>query len=255
MLKKTLILGIIISSLIMLTAIQAIAAENEIIDDLDDVVNVDNEQFSDKQNIDIKQITYNRNGKTVTLTLTVKGDIENRGDIDIFRLDSDPDYIEEIEEKYGNDEEALLAFLFSLDFNYTVYQFKIETKDNIYNINYVNKEILVYDEYSVGLLDGNYDVDGSDLTVSFELLDDGDKLSNITVSTSETKGVDLISEEIGEEYYDSASGECNDEGSNNDNDKKNDNNGNGTSNAAILLLLVIVILIIVIAAVTYFIRR
>jgi len=80
--EKVLILAMTICCLLIVSSINVAAAEETktIIDSEDDVMDAITGEVIDYQNIDIKELTYEREGINVTLTMTVKGEIENLGD-------------------------------------------------------------------------------------------------------------------------------------------------------------------------------
>jgi len=191
MIKKTLILGLVIFGLLSFSTLNVTAVEDELEDVLDDVIYTDEdsnvEEVSDKPNLDIEKLYWGRNGQAVTLTLTVKGSIEDEGSLEIWRLGYDTKYAEEKLEEFGEDTEALLAYFESLIIgeNIIKYGFLVETVENLYEIFYVNEEFLITDSYSTELVPGDFDVDGSDLTITFDLIDEGDKIANLSVDTME----------------------------------------------------------------------
>jgi len=80
--EKVLILAMAICCLLIISSINVAAAEKTIIDSEDDVMDAITGEIIDYQNIDIKELTYDREGINVTLTMTVKGEIENLGDLE-----------------------------------------------------------------------------------------------------------------------------------------------------------------------------
>ncbi len=80
--EKVLIPAMAICCLLIISSINVAAAEKTIIDSEDDVMDAITGEIIDYQNIDIKELTYDREGINVTLTMTVKGEIENLGDLE-----------------------------------------------------------------------------------------------------------------------------------------------------------------------------
>ena len=80
--EKVLILAMAICCLLIISSINVAAAEKTIIDSEDDVMDAITGEIIDYPNIDIKELTYDREGINVTLTMTVKGEIENLGDLE-----------------------------------------------------------------------------------------------------------------------------------------------------------------------------
>ena len=227
MIKKTLIIGLIALSFLSFYTVNVAAVEGEIGDELDDVLNAySNEEVTDQPNVDIEKLNYSRNGQSVTITLTVKGTIENIGTLD------------ELTE--AEDE----------DLDVTLYGFILETEKNEYNVAYINEELIIADFFSSDEVSGNFNVDGSDLTISFNLIDEGDKLGNLSANTMKIAG--LLSF-----YMDEASGICIDSssGSSGDTSGSSDEESKGISSGMLFLILIIVVIVAGIIVVVYFIRR
>jgi len=205
MIKKIAILGLIVCSLLISSTISVTAAEQDISDDLDDVLETnavgETDIVSNKPNVDIKKVSYERNGQTVTLKLTVKGEIENDGSIELYRLIFDEEYYEEKLGEFDGDENALFEYLLGLDTNLTAFIFLLETNDNYYSIVYVNEEILISDDYSVETIPPlSFSVNGATLSISFDLVDSGDRLANLSAAIQ--KSIDSTT------YDDDVYGEC-----------------------------------------------
>lgn len=77
---KILILAIVVGSLLIISTASVTAADKTIDDAEDDVIDFEGE-LSSYPNIDIKELTYTKEGKKVTLTMEVYGVIENLGSI------------------------------------------------------------------------------------------------------------------------------------------------------------------------------
>ena len=177
MLKKTLILGIILISLLVFSTLSATAVEETktIEDNEDDVLKAEGFDLetgttvSYKPNVDIKKIIYEQKDQIATVTLTVKGKIENRGNIE--DLLGDPD-----EDSDPDD--------FSLDF--VMYTLSIETSSTLYEIQYVN---MVCDMANSGgdMEPTSCSDDGSNLVVSFDLQDDDETLVSVSAATMDMK--------------------------------------------------------------------
>jgi len=254
MIKKTLILSLIAISLLLISTIPTVAEQGSISDPENDVIETDpvtseTSEVSTKPNLDITKVSYDRSGQMVTLTLTVKGNIENNGDIEVWKLLYDNDYYEEKLAEFEGDEDLLLEYMFALDWNLTTYQMDLFTIENQYTIIFVNQEILIVDYYSEGLIDGDFEVNGDDLAVSFELIDDGDRLGNVSVMTTELMGLE------GASYDDELFGECTDTEPVNNDDEEDEDDDDNSGTGVIVLVVVIALLVVAIAAVTYFIRR
>jgi len=162
MMKKVVIAGFIVC-LFVVSAFPVHAADHEEKsfppDPEDDVLDYSGEEpvSTDKRpNIDIIDITYLKESKKVTLTLTVKGVIENRGDI--------------------NDEES---------FNFVSYMLSLYTLDHSYTILYINNKYnFTIDDEEVGeLTDFRYA--GSTLTVIFDLKNKDETYAGLDAATME----------------------------------------------------------------------
>lgn len=77
---KILILAIVIGSLLIISTASVTAVDKTVEDAEDDVINIEGE-LSSYPNIDIKELTYTKEGKKVTLTIEVYGAIENLGNL------------------------------------------------------------------------------------------------------------------------------------------------------------------------------
>ncbi|MCK5458320.1 MAG: PKD domain-containing protein [Thermoplasmatales archaeon] len=82
--EKVLILAMTICCLLIVSSINVAAAEETktITDSEDDVVDVYSGKIYDYPNIDITELKYEREGTNATITMTVKGEIENLGDFE-----------------------------------------------------------------------------------------------------------------------------------------------------------------------------
>jgi len=149
--KKALIIGLVVYFIILASTatVTAIDEFEEYTDEENDVMDVLGENFS-RPNIDIINVEYSRIGKNVKITLTVKGNIQNAGDID------NPEKFPQIS-----------------------YSVILATDTNEYDIIYINKVVnSTYNEEDI-----SYDVDGSDLELSFSLYSDEEVYDSLTVFT------------------------------------------------------------------------
>jgi len=162
MTKKILIVGLIICSFLITAACPVTAADEEMTleDDQNDVLDfLKSEQqgievyTEDKPNIDILLIEYSKTGKEVTISIEVKGIIEDTGDIE------DP-------ESSG-----------FVSYNVALYTSEGET----YEIMYVNQQCTLNGEIE----DISWDVDGSVITFTFDLESAADTYSSIEVYTTD----------------------------------------------------------------------
>lgn len=206
MIKKTVILGLIVCSFLVSSTIPVVAAEGVIDDELDDVYDAAGDFTSDTPNLDIDKVTYKREGQAVTLKLSVneKGVIEDKGTLEAFKfLLLDEEGLQEMDERLSEmTPEELEEFTNMILNPYICYWFMLKTKKNEYNISYVNEEYIIKDLYSTGEVQGDVDVDGNELTISFDLIDSGDRLVNLTVAAME------LIELVAPVYSDDASIDC-----------------------------------------------
>lgn len=178
--KKLLILGIVLCSLLIVSINSATAIEEtqSITDDRNDVLdyNAETEEdmyVSNKPNIDITKLEYRRVDDSVTIELTVKGKIENRGDI---------------EDVYSEDPE-------SISVNYVVYSFIMASVDGLgyYEINYVNNACrLTYyssdlEEETENFTEDQFDVQDDTLNINFKLKNATETFEEINALTTDAK--------------------------------------------------------------------
>ena len=208
MIKKIVILGLIVCSLLVSPTISAVDTEGVIDDDLDDVLDENGEETSEAPNFDIDKLTYERDGQTVTIKLIVNEDgiIENKGDKRILKLISlDEDFINELDEMLVDmTDEEIEEFLAVFYEPYITYVLFLRTKENEYNLTYLNGEFFIQDLYATDFVDGDVFVDGNELTFTFDLLDSGDRLVNLSASSAE------ITEFYYPVYEDYVEGDCTD---------------------------------------------
>jgi len=175
--KKILILGLIVCSLLIVPMYSVVAAEEKTFTDPEnDVMDILGEYTNQKPNIDIISLDYSRDGKKVTLTLGVKGVVQNRGDIDEFEYFEEPS---------------------------VSYNLNLETLNESYDILYVNGKCrlsYIFIEESEDL--STFSVSNSILTVSFDLLDADEIYSSIAVASMDYAPPYsfYFDEFVGEEY-------------------------------------------------------
>jgi hypothetical protein len=233
--KKILIIGMILYGLLIVSINSATAIEESktITDDRNDVIDLyaeseDDMYVSSKPNIDITKFVYDRKDKSVTLTLTVKGEIEDRGNID---------------DLFSEDEETM-------NYDYVAYTLEIANEEGFgYQIYYINKKArLTY--YSPDVLDyevenlssSNFDVQGDTLTVNFELKNNTDTFDDINVGTEDAKVTVLV-----QRYYLDLAPDDEldlDNGNENGNTDTNGDNG-GTFDSAFLMFIGLIVVIAV----------
>ena len=184
MIKKTLIVGLILCSFLVASVSTVIAADKTLTDKTGDVINyytdetVDASQNIDVDNIDIKEVTYSKQDETITLTLKVKGSIQNKGNIDTINY----------EDIIGN-------------IDAVIYELNLFTSKEYYYVAYVNNEIIVMNETeNISGSDFSIIEEGSTLKVTFDALHDDETYEDMAASASYVKMPDL-STDFGEEDY------------------------------------------------------
>jgi hypothetical protein len=170
---KVLILVMSISCLLIGSMYSVMAVdEEEIINDIQgDVLVMDAEMESadttdEKPNIDIEKITYSKadGSSKVTLTIEVYGEIEDKGDSDM--------------------ESSLELVYYTIQF--ITSNVSDESSEFYYEVTYINKvcQILYPDSYEpINITD--FSVDGSILTISFDLQSTGETYENMVATTFE----------------------------------------------------------------------
>jgi len=257
MMKKILISVLVACSLFMISMSSVLAADETetITDDEDDVMDwlseTEEDMFvSNKPNIDIVKVIFERQDNVFTFILTVKGEIENKGDID--------DVIEETEGA-----------------GYVAYSLNILTsQDSIYQILYVNNQCQLWYYPSMEieevpepdvLSEDDFIAEGSNLTISFTLKNTSENYDSLEVETAEVK-YSLTDPEMFFDLapdYDENGGDGDDDDGDDDGDDDVDGDGNGntgtddSSNSGILLFVAAIGIIVVagVAVLIYIIRR
>ena len=172
--KKILITLVIIS--LLYTSPLTIAESNHTIDDArDDVIykdvsdiNINEINYTDNRpNVDIVEMTYSHpdNSDQATITIEVDGVIEDRNDLDVDEIDPD-----------------------SMNFSGSVvtYFVELETSFSAYQIEYVNKNCTVNQE------EASFVVDGSKLSITFDLERSNETFQAIIGYTTEIEIVSLM---------------------------------------------------------------
>jgi PKD repeat protein len=122
-------------------------------------------------NLDLIKATYTQQGIQATVSLQVKGNIENRGKIiDI----NNPD---------------------ALNFNAVEYDFELTTSEQDYFISYSNEtgQLLIGGNEQINLTSSDFSAVGDTLTISFALTSANETYSNLSVTSTYLK-VDLSDE-------------------------------------------------------------
>jgi hypothetical protein len=174
-LKNLGVITMIVSSLFLIATFSVEAADVTIRDGTGDVSSVDyltgetnvitNSPDIDVDNIDLIQATYTQQGTQATVSLQVKGNIENRGKI------LDP-YSEDI-----------------LDVLNTVeYGFQLITSEQDYSVSYSNETgQLVYGNEQINLTSSDFSVVGDTLTIIFSLISAEEIYENLSVTSTYIK--------------------------------------------------------------------
>ena len=150
---KKLIILIALSSVLFISIMPpSIADTTEIVtDDEDDVMAMslsgdtgEQNYISTKPNLDITKITYFRSDQSseVTITLEVKGEIENVNDMDLYNYSDNTGSV-------------------------TTYMIYLETSNNSYQISYLDGELL----FENTGIEGNFTIDDNKLIITFDLVD------------------------------------------------------------------------------------
>jgi hypothetical protein len=257
MMRKVLIAGIILWSFIATMMNVAVAVNvTTLTDDIGDVI-LDEELVTNKKYLDIKELVCYRDYRQVTLKLTVDAAIENKGDILIWKILFDEEFAEEYTSGLTEAEiEELLIELASQD--WVQYSFEIYTSgitpeyDNIYNVIYVNNEILILDGEANLLTAKDSSVSGGTLTVIFDLATSKENMTEIAAVSEEYSNYGETVYEDSEGIY----GECNDpfESSVN-NDNGNDDQDDSGSGLIVFIAIIVIMIIVGVAVVFYILRR
>jgi len=160
----------ILCSLFYIAIFSVEAADETISDSMGDVTSIDYLTGESKvvtthpditvDNLDLIQATYTKQGTQATVTLQVKGNIENRGKV------IDP---------YSED--------FS-DFNTVNYEFTLTTSEEAYSVSYSNNTgTLQYADEQINLTSSDFSVVGNTLTITFMLTSANETYSDLSIST------------------------------------------------------------------------
>jgi hypothetical protein len=160
----------IISSLLLIATNPVLAADETITDMIEDVSSVDfNQQTTvvtshpdiNVSNIDIVEATYSQIGTQATVTLQVRGVIENRGKI----IDA-----------YSDDTFAPL--------NFVEYDFSLSTTEQDYTISYANQSGQVSNGLdTTNLTSADFTVTGDTLSITFQLTGPDEVYDNMSVTS------------------------------------------------------------------------
>ena len=170
--SKLWLVTMIVGSLFLIATCSVQAADVTITDVIEDVVSVEmTEETSvvtshpdiDVNNIDIVKATYTQQGTLATVTLQVRGNIEDRG-------------------KLFNDYEDEETFLGSYDF--VQYDFQVTTSEQDYTISYANKTGQINSGIeSKNLTPSDFAVVDDTLTITFTLVSSTEVYDNMSVAS------------------------------------------------------------------------
>jgi len=257
MMKKILISALVACSLFVVSMSSVLAADETetITDDEDDVMDwlAENEEdvyVDNKPNIDIVEVNFSRDDNILTLALSVKGQIQNKGNLDnVFEFTEAAEYI--------------------------AYYFEIVTNTETgYEIYYVNNQCKLWylDDWEMEdypdpevVPDEDFNAAGSDLMISFSLKNSSEDIEYLTANVVEVK--DSLEDPIffADEVSFTSEGGDGDGDDDVDDDVDDDGDGDGdgdtgtddSSNSNILLFVAAIGIIVVagVAVVIYIIRR
>jgi hypothetical protein len=165
----------IVSSLFCITTFSVEAADITISDGMGDVSQIDyltgetkvvtNHPDINVDNLDLIQVTYTQQGIQATISLQVKGNIENRGKV------IDP---------YSDD--------FLSAFETAEYEIQLATSEQDYSISYSNNTAkLSYGVEQINLTSSDFSVVGNTLTIFFNLISANETYSDLTTSSTYLK--------------------------------------------------------------------
>ncbi|MCU0851122.1 MAG: PKD domain-containing protein [Candidatus Thermoplasmatota archaeon] len=168
--SNLLLITMMISSLLLIATNPVLAADETITDMIEDVSSVDfNQQTTvvtshpdiNVSNIDIVEATYSQIGTQATVTMQVRGVIENRGKI----IDA-----------YTDDTFAPL--------NFVEYDFSLSTTEQDYTISYANQSGQVSNGLdTTNLTSADFTVTGDTLSITFQLTGPDEVYDNMSVTS------------------------------------------------------------------------
>lgn len=184
MIKRILIVCLILCGFLAASMNIVIASTTTLDDPVGDVIDFNtDENVTGKDNIDIKKLVCSRDYRKVTLTLTVEGVIEDKGDVLLFRLMTDDDFFLEYTE--GMDEDEITELFTSiLGQDMMIYSFDLATSLSSYQIYYTNNEVFIIDE-ELNVVEGTESTSGGTLTITFNLPSSKENMTDILVTTNE----------------------------------------------------------------------
>jgi len=171
-LKNHWVIAMIISSLVLIAAVCVEAADETITDSINDVSTIDyvtgettvitSSPDIDVKNLDIIEATYTKQNTLITLTLQVRGVIENRGQF------IDPYSSADI-----------------LDYNAVEYGFDLSTSAEDYTLSYCNKSgQLTIGSEQINLTSSDFSVNGNTLSMFFTESSANETYTSLSATTT-----------------------------------------------------------------------
>jgi len=169
--SNLMLITMMISSLFLIATCSVQAADETITDIIEDVSSVDyftqettvvtSHPEIEVNNLDIVKATYSQQGTQATLTLQVRGSIENRGKIIDFYTD----------DTFG-------------PLNFVEYDFSLSTTEQDYTISYANQTGQVSNGVdTTNLTSSDFTVVGDTLTITFDLTSAAEVYDNMSVTS------------------------------------------------------------------------
>ena len=169
--SNLMLITMIASSLFLIAIFSAQAADVTITDIIDDVSSVDyltqgttvitSHPDIDVTNLDIVKATYSQAGTQATVTIQVRGSIEDRG---------------KIIDMYNEDQFSAL--------NFVEYDFSLSTSEQDYTISYANKTGQISNGIdTTNLTSSDFSVTGDTLTITFPLTSPTEVYDNMSVTS------------------------------------------------------------------------
>ncbi|HWR27532.1 MAG TPA: PKD domain-containing protein [Candidatus Thermoplasmatota archaeon] len=169
--SKLWLVTMIVSSLFLIATFSVQAADVTITDIIEDVSSVDyitqgttvvtSNPYIDVANIDIVKATYSQQGTQATVTIQVRGSIENRGKI-----------IDDYDQDSFN------------DLNFVEYDFSLSTSEQDYTISYANQTGQISNGIdTTNLTSSDFTVAGDTLTIVFPLTSATEVYDNMSVTS------------------------------------------------------------------------
>ena len=172
---------------LVLTAFSNASAQDitkNISDAKDDVYDENTMNFTaSKPNIDVRQIIANQEGSSITIDLRVENEIENRGDLTLFRV-----LFGDIDQGDNFDE-----IINSTEYDTVGYTCILETDEHSYMIFYANDEISISELSENTAIDIEFEIkslqkERDTVSFFFNLLNESETMQKISGFTAEMSG-------------------------------------------------------------------